>query len=35
MMILLIAVCISSIAFGQTKMSKAAKVEAEIIRLDK
>ena len=35
MMILMIAVCISSVAFGQTKMSKDAKVEAEIIRLEK
>ena len=34
-MILMIAVGVSSVAFGQTKMSKGAKVEAEIIALEK
>ena len=31
MMILMIAIAVSSIAYGQKKMSKDAKVEAEII----
>ena len=35
MMILMIAVGISSVAFGQTKMSKDSKVEAQIIALEK
>ncbi len=35
MMILMIAIGISSVAFGQTKMSKDSKVEAQIIALEK
>ncbi len=35
MMILMIAIAASSIAFGQTKMSKDSKVEAQIIALEK
>jgi len=35
MMILMIAVAVSSVAFGQTKMSKDSKVEAQIIALEK
>lgn len=35
MMILMIAIGVSSAAFGQTKMSKESKVEAEIIALEK
>ena len=34
-MILMIAIGVSSVAFGQTKMSKDSKVEAEIIALEK
>ncbi len=34
-MILMIAIGVSSIAFGQTKMSKDSKVEAQIIALEK
>jgi hypothetical protein len=35
MMILMIAIGVSSVAFGQTKMSKDSKVEAQIIALEK
>jgi hypothetical protein len=35
LMILMIGVAISSVAYGQTKMSKDSKVEAEIIALEK
>ncbi len=35
MMILMIAVAASSVAFGQTKMSKDSKVEAQIIAIEK
>lgn len=35
MMILMIAIGVSSVAHGQTKMSKETKVEAEIIELEK
>ena len=35
MMILMIAIGVSSIAFGQTKMSNDSKVEAQIIALEK
>jgi len=35
MMMLMIAIGVSSIAFGQTKMSKDSKVEAQIIALEK
>ncbi len=35
MMILIIAIGVSSVAFGQTKMSKDSKVEARIIELEK
>ena len=35
MMILMIAIGISSVAFGQTKMSKDSKTEAQIIALEK
>ncbi len=35
MMILMVAIGISSVAFGQTKMSKDSKVEAQIIALEK
>jgi hypothetical protein len=35
MMILMIAIGVSSVAFGQTKMSKDNKVEAQIIALEK
>ena len=35
MMILMIAVAASSVAYGQTKMSKDSKAEAEIIALEK
>ena len=35
MMILMIAVGVSSVAFGQTKMSKDSKVEAQIVALEK
>lgn len=35
MMILMIAIAASSVAFGQTKMSKDSKVEAQIIALEK
>jgi len=34
-MILMIAIGVSSVAFGQTKMSKDSKVEAQIIALEK
>ncbi|MEP6903122.1 MAG: hypothetical protein ABJA66_15325, partial [Actinomycetota bacterium] len=35
MMILMIAIGVSSVAFGQTKMSKDSKVEAQIVALEK
>ncbi len=35
MMILMIAIGVSSVAYGQTKMSKDSKVEAQIIALEK
>ncbi len=35
MMILMIAIGVSSVAFGQTKMSKDNSVEAQIIALEK
>ncbi len=35
MMMLMIAIGVSSVAFGQTKMSKDSKVEAQIIALEK
>ncbi len=35
MMILMIAIGVSSVAFGQTKMAKDSKVEAQIIALEK
>ncbi|MBA2647439.1 MAG: nuclear transport factor 2 family protein [Pyrinomonadaceae bacterium] len=35
MMILMIAIGVSSVAFGQTKMSKDSKVETQIIALEK
>lgn len=35
MMILMIAIAVSSVAFGQTNMSKDSKVEAQIIALEK
>ncbi len=35
MMILMIAICVSSVAFGQTKMAKDNSVEAQIIALEK
>ena len=35
MMILMIAIGVSSVAFGQTKMSKESKVEAQLIALEK
>ncbi len=35
MMILMIAIGVSSVTFGQTKMSKDSKVEAQIIALEK
>ncbi len=35
MMILMIAIGVSSVAFGQTKMSKDSKTEAQIIALEK
>ncbi|MEO8073806.1 MAG: nuclear transport factor 2 family protein [Acidobacteriota bacterium] len=35
MMILMIAIAASSVAFGQTKMSKDSKVEAQVIALEK
>ena len=35
MMILMIAIGASSVAFGQTKMSKDSKVEPQIIALEK
>ncbi len=35
MMVLMIAIGVSSVAFGQTKMSKDSKVEAKIIELEK
>ncbi len=34
-MILMIAIGVSSVAFGQTKMSKDSKIEAQIIALEK
>ncbi len=34
-MIMMIAICVSSAAFGQTQMSKDPKVEAQIIALEK
>lgn len=34
-MILMVAIGVSSVAFGQTKMSKDSKVEAQIIALEK
>ncbi len=35
MMILMIAIGVSSVAYGQTKMSKDSKVEAQLIALEK
>ena len=35
MMILVIAIGVSSVAFGQTKMSKDSKVEAQVIALER
>ena len=35
MMILMIAIGVSSVAYGQTKMSKESKVEAQIVALEK
>ncbi len=35
MMILMIAIGVSSVAYGQTKMSKDSKVEAQVIALEK